>query len=252
MGRFRRAVKWSGQLLSEAQALRAFEPPRISSASLGEAIAYHLTIRGRLLRLQDEFQPGLEALVTARAVLDALCKCATSSRDQAIFVQFSDEIAPEVRHCAHELGLARAYDIDGIVTTIGPKVGPALVPNYEKLLQDVQAESVDRQGGDKGKQLQELIWEGQPVPVRSPELVDVLLGVQQASQGLPAISQVSAAKPTKSRGLVTKFDAVLLALSEAEGVAKTLADAQKVRGETILAGGTRELTRHQGNVNATR
>jgi signal recognition particle subunit SRP68 len=227
MGRFRRAIKWSGQLLSGAQALHDLQPPRISSTALAETVAYHLTIRGRLLRLQDEFQPGLEALVAARNVLDALSKSAGSSRDHAIYVQFSDEVAPEIRHCAHELGLARAYDIDGIVTTLGPKVGPALITNYEKLLQGIQTEGADRQGGDKAKQLQELTWEGQPIPVRSPELVDVLLRVQQASVGLPATGQASV-NPAKSRGLVTKFDAVLLALSEAEEVAKKLADAQKV------------------------
>ncbi|CAE6446261.1 unnamed protein product [Rhizoctonia solani] len=215
MGRFRRAVKWSGQLLSESQALHEIQPPRISSIGLAEAIAYHLAIRGRLLRLQDEFQPGLEALVAARTVLDALSKAAGSSRDHAIYVQFSDEVAPEIRHCAHELGLARAYDIDGIVVTLGTKVASALIKDYEKLLQGIQSEGAEKQGGDKAKQLQEIIWEGQPIPVRSPELVDVLLRVQQASEGLPTTGQANI-KPTQTRGLVTKFDGVLLALSEAE------------------------------------
>ncbi|KAG8733106.1 hypothetical protein FRC11_008681 [Ceratobasidium sp. 423] len=239
MGRFRRAVKWSGQLLSESQALYEIQPPRISSTGLAESVAYHLAIRGRLLRLQDEFQPGLEALVAARTVLDALSKAAGSSRDHAIYVQFSDEVAPEIRHCAHELGLARAYDIDGIVATLGAKVASALVKDYEKLLQGIQSEGAEKQGGDKAKQLQEIIWEGQPIPVRSPELVDVLLRVQQASEGLPATGQANI-KPTQTRGLVTKFDGVLLALSEAEDVAKKLADAQKATSNPPSGPGARD------------
>ncbi|CAE7075579.1 unnamed protein product [Rhizoctonia solani] len=238
MGRFRRAVKWSGQLVSESQALRDIQPPRISSIGVAEAVAYHLAIRGRLLRLQDEFQPGLEALVAARTVLDALSKAASSSRDQAIYVQFSDEIAPEIRHCAHELGLARAYDIDGIVATLGNKVASALIKDYEKLLQGIQSEGTEKQGGEKAKQLQEIIWEGQPIPVRSPELVDVLLRVQQASEGLPTTS--GQAKPTQTRGLITKFDGVLLALSEAEEVAKKLADAQKTTSNSSAGPGARD------------
>ncbi|CAE6423542.1 unnamed protein product [Rhizoctonia solani] len=239
MGRFRRAVKWSGQFLSESQALHAIQPPRISSINLAEAVAYHLAIRGRFLRLQDEFQPGLEALVAARTVLDALSKAAGSSRDYAIYVQFSDEIAPEIRHCAHELGLARAYDIDGIVATLGSKVASALVKDYEQLLQGIQSEGAERQGGDKAKQLQEIIWEGQPIPVRSPELVDVLLRVQQASEGLPTTGQANI-KPTQTRGLVTKFDGVLMALSEAEDVAKKLADAQKTTSNPPSGPGARD------------
>ncbi|KAF8741739.1 Signal recognition particle 9 kDa protein, partial [Rhizoctonia solani] len=239
MGRFRRAVKWSGHLSSDLQALREIQPPRVSSTGLAEAVAYHLAIRGRLLRLQDEFQPGLEALVAARTLLDALSKSASSSRDHAIYVQFADEIAPEIRHCAHELGLARAYDIDGIVSTLGSKVASALIKDYENLSKGIQSEGAEKKGGDKAKQLQEIVWEGKPVPVRSPELVDALLRVQQASDGLPATGQTNI-KPTQTRGLVTRFDGVLLALSEAEEVAKKLADAQKTASTQPSEPGARD------------
>ncbi|KAG8728974.1 hypothetical protein FRC10_004370 [Ceratobasidium sp. 414] len=239
VGRFRRAVKWSAQLLSEAQALHDAQPPRISSTRLAEIAAYHLTIRGRFLRLQDDFQPGLEALVAARAIIDTLAEVAPSSHDHALLVQFADEIAPEIRHCAHELGLARAYDITGIVSTLGPKVGPALVTGYEPLLGGIRAEGAAAKGGDKAKQLQELVWEGQPVPVRSPELVDVFLRVQQASAGLPVAGQAKP-KPSQSRGLITKFDAVLLALSEAEDVAKKLVEVQRATSTQAAEPGARD------------
>ncbi|KAF8609431.1 hypothetical protein BDV93DRAFT_484993 [Ceratobasidium sp. AG-I] len=240
VGRFRRAVKWSAQLLSTAQTLHDLQPPRISTTGLAEIVAYHLTIRGRLLRLQDDFQPALEALVAARTVLDALAGIAASSRDYALLVQFADEVAPEIRHCAHELGLARAYDITGIVSTFGPKVGPVLITGYDGLLEGIRTEGASAKGGDKAKQLQELIWEGQPVPVRSPELVDVLLRVQQASIGLPTAGAQGKLKPTQTRGLITKFDAVLLALSEAEEVAKKLVDAQKATSTQPAEPGARD------------
>ncbi|KAH7338081.1 hypothetical protein B0J17DRAFT_660687 [Rhizoctonia solani] len=211
MGRFRRVVKWSDQLLYKSQALHEVQPPRISSTGLAEAAAYHLAIRGHWLCLQDEFRPGLEALVAARTVFDALSKAAGSSCDHAIYVQFSDEVVPEIRHYAHELGLTRAYDIDGIVATLGNQVASALIKDYENLIKGIQTEGAEKQGGDKAKKLQEIIGEGPPIPVQSPELVDILLRVQQAGEGLPATGQTH--RLTQNRGLITKFDAVLFVLN---------------------------------------
>ena len=91
-------------------------------------------------------------------------------------------------------------------------------------------------GQDRGK-LKELLWEGEPVPVRNPELVDVLLKVQEAQEKLAedkpdekgdADKKERMGKGVKSKRGVASYDAILLALSEAEDVARKLVEAQKV------------------------
>ena len=78
--------------------------------------------------------------------------------------------------------------------------------------------------------------------MRNPELVDVFLRIQEAEQKLKdsEIAKLSppfgdgekkkekVSKGTKSKRGVAAYDAVLLALSEAEGVARKLAEAQQV------------------------
>ena len=88
-----------------------------------------------------------------------------------------------------------------------------------------------------------VMWDGDSVPVRNPELVDVLLRVQHAeeklqeTQGEKASEKVQAeggkrkervSKGTKSKRGVAAYDAILLALSEAEDVARKLVEAQQV------------------------
>ena len=77
------------------------------------------------------------------------------------------------------------------------------------------------------------------MPVRNPELVDVLLKVQDAQERLSEDKvemkgeerldkKGKMGKGAKSKRGVASYDAILLALSEAEEVARKLVEAQKV------------------------
>jgi signal recognition particle subunit SRP68 len=214
-------VNHATSLLSHVQALHG--AGRISATGLAEATAYTLLINGRFLRHRADYEDGLHQLCVARGLLDVLGSSARSTRDQALYSLFGDEAGPEIRYCAHELGSNKAYDVEGLVTHFGTKHREGLVEGYDALIAKVQAE------GQKGEELQPLMWDDEPVPVRNPELVDALLKVQRAQRKLKAgTDEKGKASVTSGKKGVAAYDAILLALSDAEEIAKKLAEAQKV------------------------
>ncbi|KAJ7674431.1 hypothetical protein B0H17DRAFT_1170667 [Mycena rosella] len=235
-GRFRRAVNWSTQLLSLCQSL--FAASRLSAENLLQVSIYTLILNGRFLRYRDEFEDALIQLSVARGLLDELAVSAATSRDQALATLFSDEIGPEIRYCAHELGRTKAYDIDGIVAEIAGKHRNDIVDGCDAIIKKLKSEGDTAGKGANRKKLAELTWEGQPVPVRNPELVDVLLKVQEAERRLDGFEQGSSSDPKKvgtSKKGVAAYDSILLALSDAEDVARKLVEAQQLSGSSSSA-----------------
>lgn len=192
-------------------------------------------MNGRFLRYRNDFEDALIQLCVARSLLDELAEGAETSRDQALATLFSDEFGPEIRYCAHELGREKAYDVDAIVKELAGRHRGDIVEGYDVLVKTFRGERAGGGAHDK-KQLETLMWEGQPVPVRNPELVDVLLKVQEA-EGKIAVPRdtgtVDDKGKKKGKGLGSKkgvaaYDAILLALSDAEDVARRLLEAQQV------------------------
>ncbi|TFY79823.1 hypothetical protein EWM64_g4187 [Hericium alpestre] len=252
-GRFRRAVHWSTQLLSQCQSL--FAGSRLSAEDLIEITVYTLILNGRFLRYREEFEDSLIQLSVARNLLDELASAATTSRDQALATYFADDIGPEIRYCAHELGHANAYDIDGIVAELSARHRQQIVEGYGQLVNKIRTEGEGAAQGLAKKKLQPLLWEGEPVPIRNPELVDVLLKVQDGEAKLKReneeVSQTSvgaeqkkgkkARKGNKSKRGVAAYDSILLALSDAEDVARKLVEAQQASGSSSGVAGTRDI-----------
>ncbi|KAF8870563.1 hypothetical protein CPB85DRAFT_1446023 [Mucidula mucida] len=195
-GRFRRSVSWKSTLI----------------------------LNGRFLRYREEFDDALVQLSVARHLLDELAGAARTSKDQALATLFGDEIGPEIRYCAHELGRAEAYNVDKIVGEVAATNRNVLVDGCDALL---EAFKKQEESTNKRKTLREIVWEGEPVPVRNPELVDVFLKVQDAQAKLESSDAQGKSNSKKS---VAAYDAILLALSDAEEVAKKLADAQTSSG----------------------
>lgn len=224
-GRFRRSVNWSTQLLSHCQSL--YSSSRLSAENLLETTIYTLILNGRFLRYRDDFEDALIQLSVARSLLDELAAAGTTSRDQALATLFADEIGPEIRYCAHELGRAKAYDIDGIVAEFASKHRNDLVEGCDDILQKFKKEEEVSGKGEARKKLQTLLWEGEPVPVRNPELVDVLLKVQESERKLDG-QESAPKKGSGSKKGVAAYDSVLSALSDAEEVARKLVETQQV------------------------
>ncbi|KDQ17713.1 hypothetical protein BOTBODRAFT_185806 [Botryobasidium botryosum FD-172 SS1] len=230
-GRFRRALHHAAELQSHAQAL--FDSKRLSGVSLLEIVAYALILNARFLLRKDEFDPALARFCVARSILDDLASSASTSRDQALYTFYADEISAEIRYSAHSLGRSKAYDVDGIVADVSPKHRKILVPNYENILIGTKEGNSSDQG--EKKKLKEIIWEGEPVPIRNPELVDVFLRVQEAEENLVKANkqgEKGKSKGKRERGKISSFDGVLLALSEAEEVARKLVEAQQLSGSS--------------------
>ena len=228
-GRFRRAVNWSTQLLSLCQTLYGLS--RLSAENLLEVTIYTVILNGRFLRYRDDFEDALIQLSVAKSLLDDLANASSTSRDQALAVLCADEIGPEIRYCAHELGRTKAYDINGIVSDLAPVHRNEIIENCDALVAKLQSEESST---TLKTQLKERLWEDQPVPIRYPELVDVFLKVEQA-EAIVDSGRKEGRRSTsnrKAKSDVTAYDAVLAALSDAEEVARKLQEAQQVTGAT--------------------
>lgn len=251
-GRFRRAVHWSTQLLSHCQSLYASS--YLSAEGLIQITIYTLILNGRFLRYRDNFEDAVIQLSVARHLLDELADRAATSRDQALATVFADEIGPEIRYCAHELGRERAYDVDAIAAELSGKHRGEIVEGCNALILKFRQEGEVAGKGEGRKKLTTLMWEGQPVPVRNPELVDVLLRVQEAEAKITQSREPVRAEGVSDKGRkgksgshgskkgVAAYDAILLALSDAEEVARKLVEAQQNSGSSSTsAAGTRDI-----------
>ncbi|KLO06310.1 hypothetical protein SCHPADRAFT_882944 [Schizopora paradoxa] len=241
--RFRRAIHWCTQLLSHCQSLHASQ--RLSAKNMVEVTAYTLMLSGKFLRYRDEYQDSLEQLCVTRDLLDKLAETADSSRNQALATLFADEISPEIRYCAHQLGHTKSYEVDAIVKELSPKHRGTLVQGYDRMIKKLYTESQTTQGDEGGRVLQPLIWDGQEVPIRNPELVDVLLQVQKAEAALKAEGGAQGegkmSRGRKSRKGVASFDAVLAALSDAEDVTRKLVETQQNTSAATSSTGARDI-----------
>jgi signal recognition particle subunit SRP68 len=230
--RFRRAINWSTQLLSLAQSLYASK--RLSAENILELTTYSLILNGRFLRSREEQLPdALSQLGIARYLLDNLCAQATSSRDQALATSLIDEIGPEIRYCAHQLGSKKAYDVDGIVKELVAIHKDKLVQDCDNILDALKGEAAGAAQGLPKQKLNTPMWEGKPVPVRNPELVDALLKVQEAEAKLSPGKKSSGGDKVQLGTNTTKrsvgaYDAVLSALSDSEEVARKQVETQQV------------------------
>ncbi|KAF9014913.1 hypothetical protein BDQ17DRAFT_1340149 [Cyathus striatus] len=239
-GRFRRAVNWSTQLLSHCQSLYASS--RLSAKNLLEATVYIIILNGRFLRYRDDFEDALMQLCVARDLLDQLAAAANTSRDQALAILFADEIGPEIRYCAHELGRSKSYDVDVIVHELAPKHRNDIIEGCDTLTEKMQSEAQVSAKGESRKKLEELNWEGQLVPVRNPELVDVLLKVQEAEAKLSGQQTGIDKKARNSKKSVAAYDAVLSSLSDAEEVARKLVEAQQLSKGSASTSSGRDIS----------
>lgn len=198
----------------------------------------------------------LVQLSVAYALLDELEKTAHTSKEVALARAFKDEIGPEIRWCVHEFNRGseaedkgnvdlekhvlawkkREWDIVGIVGDIAPAYAERVVKGYGTLVDKLEAEATSGDG-PAGKKLilEDLVWDGEPVPVRNPELVDVLLKLQEATRRLKVETsneevgvKTKGTKGKTARGRIAKYDGVLQSLSDAVDQARKLVEAQQV------------------------
>jgi signal recognition particle subunit SRP68 len=215
IAKHRRSLSWAEKLTALCSQLPSTEFP---PSALLEIHVYSRIISGRLALKKDDFGTALASLAAAHHILDMLTQSYQSTRDQALASVFIDDISPEIRYCAHELKSNRAHEIPRIVASVGPKECEQSIPNFPALSKAIAASP-----STAGKSTQtSWTWEGKAVPIRSPELVDVLEKVQNAERKLNAQEK----QGNKARMAI--YDAILQAWSEATDVARKLLEMQKV------------------------
>ncbi|KAJ3723996.1 hypothetical protein C8R42DRAFT_695509 [Lentinula raphanica] len=227
-GRFRRAINWATQLLSLTQ--RLYNSQKLTAESLLECTAYLLLLNGRFLSSapREDYESALPQLCVTRMILDILALHAGNSRDQALAVLWSDQVGPLIRWCAHQMGREKAYDVSSIVREVSEQNVSKLVDNWDEVIERFQKEAANQGPGSNANKLgkldeSKLMWEGDPVPIRNPELVDVLLKVQNAEAKMAASGSKGNQGGKKAVGA---YDSVLSALSDAEEVARKLSESQ--------------------------
>ena len=98
------------------------------------SLAYTLVLNDRFLCYRDELEDALVQLSVARGILEEVAESTETSGDLALAMYFADEIGSEIRYCAHELGRAKAYDVDSIIQEQSAQHRAQTVDSYDALV----------------------------------------------------------------------------------------------------------------------
>jgi signal recognition particle subunit SRP68 len=221
IAKHRRSLSWANRLLSLCLQLTS---KQFSAANLCEVLVYVHTLTAKLSFKRDQFDLAVKHHSVAYYLLILLQSVQRSSRDQALANLFIDEISPEIRFSAHELGMNRAHDVPKLAEATGSKYSDSLIPNFEQLFRNLEIEQARENTAGASEELRARIWEGEVIPIRNPELVDVLLKVQQADTKMESSEQDALI----GRPRIKAYDPILQAWTDAEDVARKLMEGDQV------------------------
>lgn len=195
-------------------------------------------MKGSLAFEKAQHQAGLNSLAVAHDLLTTLSRGAETANLEALTNEVIDEVEPMLRFCAYSLQLDVSKGVGELVEEVMKKEESGkLVEGYGEL-----AKELEKEGKSEKRESVELVWRGREIPVRSAELVGVVLKVQQAIKSLEADKDVGASGSTstekKGKGgrkdlmgarRMGTYDKALTTLGEAEDVARQLVEDNKVR-----------------------
>ena len=210
----RRALQYSTSLHSIATSLAANS--RMKQHTLAEITIYHLSIRAELSFERSQWAEALTDLAARRKLLSTISDSARDSYDQALAVEFIDSYDPLIRFGAYKLGRSESHDIEGVVGDVDDEMMEEAIPGYGKLVEGLRKEVGAEEVEAGRRDLEDVKFAGEKVPMRSAEIVAVMIRVQEA------LGRLGKGKGMKG------WDKVLGVLGEAEGVAKRLLDDHSV------------------------
>lgn len=189
---------------------------RMNQRTLAEITIYYLSLRAELAFERSQWAETLTDLSARRKLLATIADSAKESYDQALALEFMDSYDPLIRFGAYKLGRAESHDIEGVVKDIDDEMMEEAVPGYGILIAGLRDElgAAELESGRKG--LEDVTFAGDKVPLRSAEIVNVMLRVQDV-----------VGKLGKGKGM-KGWDRVLSVLGEAEMIAKRLLDDHEV------------------------
>ncbi|KAM0790647.1 hypothetical protein ACM66B_004507 [Microbotryomycetes sp. NB124-2] len=207
---------------------------KVLTAQRGQTTAYFLSMKGSLEFEKGRHEAGLKSLSVAHELLVKLADTASSAHEQALANELIDEVEPMLRFCAYKSGLDTSAGVAGVAREATAKDAESVLPGYSTLV-----DQLDKEGQQGSREAVELSWRGRDVPVRSAELVDVVIKVKQTIVNLEAdrraegVSDKDKGGKRKRRSALgsrrmATFDKALLVLSDAEAFASQLVDDNKV------------------------
>ncbi|GAA5926239.1 uncharacterized protein JCM15063_000223 [Sporobolomyces koalae] len=210
---------------------------RLSAFQLGQVHAYHHVHAGALAFERGKHRHGLETLSIAYEILDKLAATAPTATDEALVSEMMDDVEPMLRFCAYKLGKDTSQGIEVIAKDVAKDLVPSAINGWN----DLQAR-LEQEGAPEQREVIEVRWRGEIVPVRNVELVDVAGNVQKV---LASLERDGSSSRKGGQGSVGKrkangdrevfgakrmgtYDKALLVLSEAEQVATQLVEDNRI------------------------
>ena len=189
-------------------------------------------MKGSLAFEQGKHQDGVNALSVAHTLLSKLAETAETAHSEALANEMIDDVEPMLRFCAYKLGLDTSQGVAELAEQTSAEQQDQLVEGYSQLVK-----GLEENGQNSQRETVELSWQGSQIPIRSAELVGVVLKVKQALASLEA-DRGTAKSSAKQKGgrkdvmgarRMGTYDKALLVLSDGEEIARQLVEDNKVR-----------------------
>ncbi|KAA1107462.1 hypothetical protein PGT21_014767 [Puccinia graminis f. sp. tritici] len=179
----------------------------LSIRTLAQLHVHRLYMRGLLEFELARWDSALDHFGLSCQVLKALANSTvdqTEHKKRAIFDEASDELAPMIRYCAYKTDTNAALEIDTFCQERLEKnpIGDKLVGRDWQ-----EIESLIESSKQIIQETIELKWLDQLIPIRNPELVELITSVQSADRVLLSnlnSSPSNSADPSQSEGHLNK------------------------------------------------
>lgn len=191
--RLSKAIKHSDQLIQLCHSFGS-----LSIQSLAQVLVHKLYMKSLLELELDRWDSALDHLSIASVLLQSLANSIDQSahKKRAIFYELMDEVTPMIRYCAYKSDenlitidlegfcLDRVARIGGIAKNLSHNDQVAMeMERFVETSRSIVHETIDFKWIDD-----------QLIPIRSPELIDIITSVQKADQIL--LSQLGAINTT--------------------------------------------------------
>jgi len=181
LSRVRRSVQWSKSLLD---LLFALGPKRVDIMTRAEVAAYNALLRGYESFDKNSYQSCVEQLSVARKLLYAIAEASNDSRKEAMANSYVDSTEAMLRYCGYNLDIGE-QDMDALANEKAtPEVCEITIPGFEALTKELQEKKKAEMGGQEVRKLVSVQWHAKEIAIRNPELVDVILQVQNVEEKL--------------------------------------------------------------------
>ncbi|XP_023231585.1 signal recognition particle subunit SRP68-like [Centruroides sculpturatus] len=196
--RLRKAVKHIEELESLCESTKCDARTKL------EAQAYAAWIRGSLKFELQEWQPAMEYFRRSQTIYEKLSQ-ALNEDERALYKQRVEELTPNIRYCAYNIGDESAIN-DLMQMRLSGKTGgeDILATNLDNLI----AQTREKQAAT----LSEVTWLGRTVPVRQEKVRVFLLNVQE--------SEVEVNKAPDLEAKIAVYERLLLECKDALQVIK--------------------------------